>query len=216
MSKLRTDSWAAALSEDQQWQLYYKSRALRWNEAAVWAVKEFGLDRPPSRTGFYEWLGHMREEESSHRLSQAATAAAEAAALAKTQARDDALIGAYKAMAAELALRTGSAKEAQRFVEMAMSLRDRDQKERELALKAAAQSTKDEQLKLAREKFEEEAARRTAAEARAEKAEAEAEALKATIKELEKALQDAGKVNVADPARVAAEVDRILGRKPQQ
>ena len=53
------------------------------------------------------------------------------------------------------------------------------------------------------------------AEAKA-KAEAEAEALKATIKELEKALQDAGKVNVADPARVAAEVDRILGRKPQQ
>ena len=154
MGKLRTDSWAAGLSEDQQWQIYYKSRALKWNEAAAWAVKEFGLDRQPSRTGFYEWAAHMREEESAHRLGQAATAAAEAAALAKTQAKDDALIGAYKAMAAELALRTGSAKEAQRFVEMAMSLRDRDQKERELKLKTAAQETKDAQLKLAREKFE--------------------------------------------------------------
>ena len=154
MGKLRTDSWAAGLSEDQQWQIYYKSRALKWNEAAAWAVKEFGLERPPSRTGFYEWAAHMREEESAHRLGQAATAAAEAAALAKTQAKDDALIGAYKAMAAELALRTGSAKEAQRFVEMAMSLRDRDQKERELKLKTAAQETKDAQLKLAREKFE--------------------------------------------------------------
>jgi len=133
MSKVRIDSWAAGLTEEQSWALYYKARALRWNEAAAWAVKEFGLDRTPSRSGFYDWLATMRNEESAHRLGQAATAAAEAAALAKTQAKDDALIGAYKAMAAELALRTGSAKEAQKFVEMA---------------------TKDEQLKLAREKFE--------------------------------------------------------------
>ena len=121
---------------------------------AAWAVKEFGLDRQPSRTGFYEWAAHMREEESAHRLGQAATAAAEAAALAKTQAKDDALIGAYKAMAAELALRTGSAGEAGKFVQMAGALADRRLRAEELKLKARAQSTKDEQLKLAREKFE--------------------------------------------------------------
>ena len=154
MSKLRTDSWAAALTEEQQWQLFYKSRSLRWNEAAAWAVKEFGLDRAPSRTCFYEWLGYMRDQESAHRLGQAATAAAEAAALAKTQAKDDALIGAYKAMAAELALRTGSAKEAAKFVEMATAIADRQLKAAELDLKGRAQQTKDEQLKLAREKFE--------------------------------------------------------------
>ena len=153
MSKLRTDSWAAGLTEEQSWQLYYKSRALRWNEAADWAVKEFGVDAP-SRTAFYAWLGHMRAEESANRLEQAATAAAEAAALAKTQAKDDALIGAYKAMAAELALRTGSAKEAERFVSMAATLADKRLKAAELKLKARAQETKDEQLKLAREKFE--------------------------------------------------------------
>ena len=79
MSKLRTDSWAANLTEEQSWQLYYKSRALKWNEAADWAVKEFGVDAP-SRTAFYAWLGRMRKEESAHRLEQAATAAAEAAA----------------------------------------------------------------------------------------------------------------------------------------
>ena len=153
MSKLRTDSWAAGLTEEQSWQLYYKSRALRWNEAADWAVKEFGVDAP-SRTAFYAWLGRMRGEESAHRLEEAATAAAEAAALAKTQAKDDALIGAYKAMAAELALRTGSAKEAERFVSMAATLADKRLKAAELKLKARAQETKDEQLKLAREKFE--------------------------------------------------------------
>lgn len=153
MSKLRTDSWASSLTEEQSWQLYYKSRALRWNEAAEWAVKEFGVDAP-SRTAFYAWLGRMRGEESAHRLEEAATAAAEAAALAKTQAKDDALIGAYKAMAAELALRTGSAKEAEKFVGMAATLADKRLKAAELKLKSRAQETKDEQLKLAREKFE--------------------------------------------------------------
>ena len=72
MSKLRTDSWAANLTEEQAWALYYKARGLRWNEAADWAVKEFGVDAP-SRTAFYAWLGHMRAEESAHRLEQAAT-----------------------------------------------------------------------------------------------------------------------------------------------
>ena len=153
MSKLRTDSWAANLTEEQSWQLYYKSRALKWNEAADWAVKEFSVDAP-SRTAFYAWLGRMRKEESAHRLEQAATAAAEAAALAKTKTSDDALIAAYKAMGAELALRTGSAGEAGKFVQMAGALADRRLRAEELKLKARAQSTKDETLRLAREKFE--------------------------------------------------------------
>ena len=59
MSKLRTDSWAAGLTEEQSWQLYYKARGLKWNEAAQWAVKEFGVDAP-SRTAFYAWLGRMQ------------------------------------------------------------------------------------------------------------------------------------------------------------
>lgn len=153
MSKLRTDSWASSLTEEQAWALYYKARGLRWNEAADWAVKEFGVDAP-SRTAFYAWLGRMRKEESAHRLEQAATAAAEAAALAKTKTSDDALIAAYKAMGAELALRTGSAGEAGKFVQMAGALADRRLRAEELKLKARAQETKDETLRLAREKFE--------------------------------------------------------------
>ena len=153
MSLVRTDSWAAALTEEQGWALYYKSRALRWNEAAAWAVKEYGCEAP-SRTAFYAWLKRMRGEESAHRLEQAATAAAEAAALAKAQARDEAMVGAYKAMAAELALRTGSAREAAKFVQMAGDITDRRLKAEELKLKQRAQETKDEALKLAREKFE--------------------------------------------------------------
>ena len=153
MSKLRTDSWAANLTEEQAWALYYKARGLRWNEAADWAVKEYGVEAP-SRTAFYAWLGRMRKEESAHRLEQAATAAAEAAALAKTKTSDEAQIAAYKAMATELALRTGSAKEAEKFIQMAATLADKRLKAAELKLKDRAQQTKDETLRLAREKFE--------------------------------------------------------------
>ena len=165
MNGLRTDSWAATLDEDQRWALYYKSRGLKWNEAAAWAVKEFGIDSP-SRSAFYRFLDAMRSQESAHRLEQAKTAALEAAALAKGVALSDTETEeAYKRMAVELALRTGSAKEAQRFVEMATSLADRRLKREEIKLKGRAQETRDEALKLAREKFEAAERRENAAKA---------------------------------------------------
>ena len=159
MAKVRTDSWAAGLSEEQSWALYSKARRCQWQEAAAWAVKEFGLEKGPSRTAFYAWLTAMREEEHEHRMGQAAIAASEAAALGGRCTKDEALIQAFKALATDVALTTGDAKTASAFVNSAMAIKDRLQKEQELALKSAAQSTKDEQLKLAREKFEFDAAK---------------------------------------------------------
>lgn len=154
MAKVRTDSWAAALSEEQSWALYSKAQRCQWQEAAAWAVKEFGLEKGPSRTAFYAWMTAMREEEHEHRMGQAAIAAAEAAALGGRCTKDEALIQALKAIATDVALTMGDAKSASAFVNSAMAIKDRLLKEQELALKSAAQSTKDEQLKLAREKFE--------------------------------------------------------------
>ena len=73
----------------------------------------------------------------------------------------------------------------------AAALQDRAQKAEELSLKERAQQTKDEQLKLAREKFE-------AAERR--------------LQAVQDAV-DAAKGGKLDPARVADEIDKILGRK---
>ena len=160
MAKVRTDSWAAGLSEEQSWALYSKARRCQWQEAAAWAVKEFGLEKGPSRTAFYAWLTARREDEHEHRMGQAAIAAAEAAALGGRCTKDEALIQAFKALATDVALTTGDAKTASAFVNSAMAIKDRLQKEQELALKSAAQSTKDEQLKLAREKFEFDAAKK--------------------------------------------------------
>ena len=76
-------------------------------------------------------------------------------------------------------------------MQMAMALRDRQLRSREVELKDATQATKDEQLKLAREKFE-------AAEKRLER-----------VAEI----ADAARGGKVDPAKVADEIDRILGRK---
>lgn len=155
MSKLRADSWAADLTEEQRWNVYYRARAARWNEVAAWAASEYSLESAPSRSAFYLFLSRMRAEESAHRLEQVKVAAIEAAAIAKGANLTDAdAERAYRSMAAELALRTGSAKEAERFMRMADSLADRRLKAAELAIRRKAQETKDEQLRLARERFE--------------------------------------------------------------
>ena len=77
------------------------------------------------------------------------------------------------------------------FASAAAMFKSAEQRDRELALKAAAQQTKDEQLKLAREKFE-------AAENRLER-----------VAEI----ADAARGGKVDPTKVADEIDRILGRK---
>lgn len=153
MAKTRTDSWAAGLTEEQSWTLYYKAMRCQWQEAAAWAVKEFELERMPSRTGFYEWLKTMRASEHEHRMGQAAIAAAEAAALGKNVTKDESLIAALKTLATEAALNT-DAKTASALIQSAMAIKDRLQKAEDLDLKAKAQAVKEADLALAREKFE--------------------------------------------------------------
>ena len=154
MNKPRTDSWYAMLSEEQLWQLYSVAKRCQWFETVAHAQKEFGLDVKVSRSAYYRWLDWMRGEESERRLAQARIAALEAGELAKTVGlKDETAIAAYKSLAAEFALKS-DAKTANRFMQMAMALRDRQLRSREVDLKDAAQTTKDEQLKLAREKFE--------------------------------------------------------------
>ena len=146
MAKLRQDSWATRLTEEQSWQLYYRARGVQWQDAVKWASEEFSMVEVPSRSAFYRWLAWMRAQEHAHRMEQAA--------IGKTCTKDEALIGAFKSLATEAALAAGNAKDAVSFVNAAMAIKDRLQKQRDLDLKAKAQETKDEALRLAREKFE--------------------------------------------------------------
>lgn len=155
LEKPRSDSWYADLSDEQLWQLWEVAKREPWFRVKEYAEKEMGVERNISHGGFYRWKSWMREQESEHRLYEARVATMEIDALAeKVGLEDEKAIAAYKSLAAEAALRTGSAKTAAKFIEMATAIQDRILHTKELALKERAQGTKDEQLKLAREKFE--------------------------------------------------------------
>ena len=163
----RADAWYADLTEEQLWQLYaIAKRTHNWAEVARIARDEFKIARDISSSAFYRWRDWMRRQDSDRRLASARAAVIEAEEMAKkTGVSDEAMIKAYKSLAAEAALSSGDADRAGKFVTMAMKLLDREQKSAELKLKAAAQGTKDEQLKLAREKFEAAERRENAAKA---------------------------------------------------
>lgn len=158
-SKPRSDAWDADLSDAQRWQAYDLFRRSAWYEVAEWVKAEFALTRAPGRNALYRWARRMREDESAHRIEQAVQARDEIGALANTAAADAALVDAYKSLAADLALK-GNASDAVKYTVMAMEIGNAQRKAAELDLKRRAQETKDEQLKLARDRFEYDAARK--------------------------------------------------------
>ena len=191
MNKVRNDSWYANLTEEQLWQLYSVSRRSQWFETIKFAQENFALEAKVSRSAYYRWLDFMRGEESEWRLAQAQISAMEATKLAEgVGLTDDKAILAYKNLAANCALRS-DAKTANNFMRLATDLIDRQLKAKELNFKAKDLERKDEELKLAQEKF------------------AAAEKRLAAMAEV----ADAARGGKVDPAKVADEIDRILGRK---
>ncbi len=152
-TKTRIDAWDAGLSEAQRWQVYDRLRRGRWYDVSRWAREEYHLPEGPSRAALYRFAARMRQDESAHRIESALLARDEAGALVAARTDDEATIGAYKAMAQDLAL-SGNAESAMRYTRMALDIAAQQTKSQEIALKAAAQDTKDKTLRLAREKFE--------------------------------------------------------------
>ena len=200
--KVRADSWAALLSPEQQWALFnyhYEVVHGKWELSCAWAEKEFELSRRPSRAGFYTWLEQMNKLEEIHN-EEIRTIADERAksAAAQLTVGSETMRQALTAKMMDLILVSGDLKAADIVKNIFTALSQEDTaakalqlKGREVELKQQAQETRDEQLKLAREKFE-------AAERRLQ------------------AVQDAvdkAKGGKLDPAKVADEIDKILGRK---
>ena len=155
MAKVRTDSWAAKLTEDQAWALFYKARRCEWQVAAQWAVKEFALERAPSRTGFYEWRAQMAKDEHAHSMAQGILAqnfVKEGAASNKL--KDGEAAKALEQKAVEIAMISGDVKTGKDLYNLVLAIRDREIAAAALDIKRRAQETKEEQLRLAREKFE--------------------------------------------------------------
>jgi len=153
-SKARSDAWDAALTDAQRWMAYDQMRRSPWYKVSEWAAGQFGVPAP-SRTALYNWARRMRGMESARRVEQAVAARDEIGTLAEAAGQKDAhLVEAFKAMAVDIVMSGGNAADAARFTQMALAIAAAETKRKELDLKDRAQQTKDEALRLAREKFE--------------------------------------------------------------
>ena len=166
MGKTRKDAWGESLPEDVRWQLYAYTKPPAEGEDRPW-LRDFHADVlpylsqqgivAPSQAGWYRFLGRMREAaaakaiigvETSKRIAEGLTAAKIDPRLAAD------MLTALSVDEAAKPPDERNEKVMQIFASAAALFTASAQRARELELKQAAQATRDEQLRLAREKFE--------------------------------------------------------------
>lgn len=153
MKKTRTDAWGSDLPEETRWRIYDELGMLAFSEDTLMRLAKIGAS-VPSRAGWYRFLARMRRADADRRIEKIAQSVAEAEKVADNHGVKAAvLVETLKALAVDRAM-TGDDAAAHKFASAAASIWDRAQREREIELKAEAQRTRDEQLRLAREKFE--------------------------------------------------------------
>lgn len=143
--KTRCDRWDAALTDEQVWRAFDVFARSKWAEFLAWAEKELAGVKIPSRNSMYEWHADMSEKESAHRVRQSRETREEIGKLAETSALDAELVAAYKSMGAKAAL-LGNKAEAVALTKMALGL--------------AGQQVEAEKVKLQRDRFEFDAAKK--------------------------------------------------------
>ena len=196
----RIDAWESRLTDEQQRELY------RWTQTPVECANgnfrrpnfdecmahlyELGLDRP-SRGAWFRFKAAM-QKMLREELLYSVQASSESAKDLKAMTPADYALAAdtFTNLAIDASMK-GNDKAVAIYSGAARHYREMMQQDRKLALTERAQATKEDQLKLAREKFE-------AAERR--------------LQAVQDAV-DAAKGGKLDPAKVADEIDKILGRK---
>ena len=198
----RIDAWESRLTDEQQRELY------RWTQTpldkgdgdvrrpsfdeCMAHLDELGLDRP-SRGAWFRFKAAMQKMLREELLYSVAASSESAKDLKEMTPADYALAAdTFTNLAIDASMK-GNDKAVSIYSGAARHYREMMQQEKKLDLQSRAQATKEDQLRLAREKFE--AAERRLA-----------------------AVQDAvdkAKGGKLDPARVADEIDKILGRKKQ-
>ena len=169
MSKTRKDAWGESLPEDTRWQLYALTKPptdeeksagrpwLRNYRADVMPYLSLQGIVAPSEAGWYRFLGRMREAAAAQAIIGVETSKRIAEGL--TAAKIDPRLAAdmLTALSVDEAAKPPderNEKVMQIFASAAALFTASAQRAQELELKQAAQQTRDEQLRLAREKFE--------------------------------------------------------------
>ena len=166
----RIDSWCGALDTYKQAEIYMKwigrGADVDWETFAKWAVDEYGLERVPSRNAFYAWsakpgksndhkggAGYRAWREWQHDRLVESGRIAEDLVKSCPDIDDAAIVRNIKVLFTEAANMKdfkASASLSTSFAQIMGAALARQK----IALAERAQATKDEQLRLAREKFE--------------------------------------------------------------
>ena len=204
----RIDAWESRLTDEQQRELYRWTQTPRevkvegegegkvvrrpnFDECMA-RLDEMGVPRP-SRGAWFRFKAAMQKMLREELLYSVAASSESAKDLKEMTPADYALAAdTFTNLAIDASMK-GNDKAVSIYSGAARHYREMMQQEKKLDLQSRAQATKEDQLRLAREKFE-------AAEKR----------LAAVQDAVDKA--KGGKL---DPARVADEIDKILGRKKQ-
>lgn len=172
----RIDSWCGALDTYKQAEIYLKwighDADVTWETFVAWAAQEYELDRTPSRTSFYAWAAKPGEsndfkggagyrawkEWQRDKLVESGKYAEELVKSCPEIAEDDILrnVKVLFTEAANMKDFKASASLSKSFAQIIGSVLDRQK----LRLTERAQQTKEDQLRLAREKFEFDAAKK--------------------------------------------------------
>ena len=166
----RIDSWCGSLDTCKQAEIYMKwigrGADVDWETFAKWAVDEYGLERMPGKTGFYAWAAKPGESNDHKggagyrawkewKIESLAESGKFVDELVKKcpDIDDAALVRNIKVLFAEAANAKdfkASASLSTSFAQVMGAALDKQK----LALTERAQKTKEDQLRLAREKFE--------------------------------------------------------------
>lgn len=149
----RSDAWGEDLGEEKRWEIYDALRVSRWPSDVCAGLEERGI-AIPSRAAWYRFLMRMRKADAGRRIERIAQSVAEAQAVAdKSGIKAAVFVETLKTLAIDRAM-LGDDKGSTAFAGAAASIWNCAQREKEIELKSRAQETKEDALRLAREKFE--------------------------------------------------------------
>ncbi len=164
MCAARKDSWAGELLDDEAAEIFERWRVYKgaWEEFAEWIASTYPKSRKPSRSALYAWASTDPAHPGAGFRAFLAVRSARIRAAGKEMAEwarsidesDETLANGFKALGCDAYTVARDGKLGAALMAEYRNLTEQALHRQEISLKARAQSTKDEQLKLAREKFE--------------------------------------------------------------
>ena len=162
LKKTRSDAWGETLPEETRWRLYRWSKPLAEGEDPRPELHTYELAKaqlekegvtPPARPGWYRFLARMRLEDKLQLVCNARESGEGAREISRASVSDKVAAETFRALAVDAAM-NGDEKGADLYSAASARFAAGALHRADLDLRARAQTVKEAELALAREKFE--------------------------------------------------------------